>query len=201
MIRISRPVRSWLPAIAFAGLLVGGCSSSTNALRPSPSLSDTRTASSPSRSAEWVSIDRELRAQARLWAGTPHRLGGTTTSGIDCSALVQRIYTQSFGMDVPRTTEQQVTIGSAIDPATLQPGDLVFFRPTRNTRHVGIYLSDGEFVHASKSQGVAISRLDEPYWRSRYWTTRRVLAPLEQGATLATETEAAPPSPNRNTGW
>ena len=195
-----RPVRSWLPAIALAGLLVGGCSSASRTVQPSPSFSRPQADASP-RSQEWNSIDGELREQARRWAGTPHRLGGTTTSGIDCSALVQRIYTQAFGMDVPRTTEQQVTIGTPVDPALLQPGDLVFFRPTRTTRHVGIYLSNGEFVHASKSQGVAVSRLDEPYWRARYWTTRRVLAPLDRGASLASESETPPPAPSRNTGW
>jgi len=150
-----------------------------------------------------VERERLLRAEAERWAGTPHRLGGTDARGIDCSALVQSIYRQAFGTDVPRTTERQVLIGEAVPQQALTTGDLVFFRPSKRTRHVGIYLSNGEFLHVSRSMGVAVSSLSDPYWSARYWTTRRVLPP--PGQIAPARAAVAPlervPSPSRRSGW
>jgi hypothetical protein len=83
----------------------------------------------------------------------------------------------------------------------LQPGDLVFFRPSRKNRHVGVYLSDGEFVHASSSSGVTISQLDAAYWRRTWWQARRVLPESEQADTLPAVPQ--PPSTDRpdRGGW
>jgi cell wall-associated NlpC family hydrolase len=103
-------------------------------------------------------------------------MGGTDHSGIDCSGFVQRIYRDLFGLQLPRTTTDQVQYTNKIQSQTLQPGDLVFFRPSQTVRHVGIYLGEGEFAHASKSKGVMVSRMDDPYWREVYWTARRVLS-------------------------
>jgi cell wall-associated NlpC family hydrolase len=102
-------------------------------------------------------------------------MGGTDHSGIDCSGFVQRIYKDIFGLQLPRTTAYQVQYGQTISGTELQTGDLVFFRPSKNGRHVGIYLGDSEFAHASKTSGVTVSRIDEPYWQQTYWTARRVL--------------------------
>lgn len=93
---------------------------------------------------------------------------------MDCSAFVQRVFADAFDIRLPRTTESQVTHGRRISRGDLQPGDLVFFRPAK-TRHVGIYLNDGEFAHASSSEGVTISNLDLDYWRDAYWMSRRIL--------------------------
>jgi cell wall-associated NlpC family hydrolase len=94
---------------------------------------------------------------------------------VDCSGFVQRIYSDLFGIRLPRTTSDQVRRGQKITNGSLQSGDLVFFKHSRTGRHVGIYLSAGRFAHASKTKGVMISNLDEPYWRKGYWTARRVL--------------------------
>jgi len=80
-----------------------------------------------------------------------------------------------FGLYLPRSTAEQARFGRRIERDELLPGDLVFFRIGRRTRHVGIYLGQGEFAHASQSQGVVVSRLDDPYWARRYWMARRVL--------------------------
>ena len=93
-----------------------------------------------------------------------------------------------FGLDLPRATASQVQEGIEIDRGDLQPGDLVFFKTRPRTRHVGIYLGEGEFAHASTSQGVMISQLDDVYWRSRFWTSRRILP-------TAPETPLAPRPP------
>jgi cell wall-associated NlpC family hydrolase len=80
-----------------------------------------------------------------------------------------------FEMDLPRTTRAQSTLGRSVDQTDLQAGDLVFFKPPSYPRHVGIYLSRSEFIHASKSNGVTISRIDPVYWGNYFWMARRLL--------------------------
>lgn len=122
-----------------------------------------------------VDVEAALMAEYDTWEGTPYRFGGESSSGIDCSALVQQIFRDSFNFDLPRTTAGQVLTGRRIEKTALKAGDLVFFRPWRGDRHVGIYLGDGRFMHASSSRGVKISRLDNPYWSRHYWQSRRAL--------------------------
>lgn len=121
------------------------------------------------------SLEARLRAAVRHWAGTPHQMGGNGRSGIDCSGFVQRLYHDLFNIRLPRSTALQVQTGTTISKEALRIGDLVFFHPPRKNRHVGIYLSNGEFAHASTSRGVTISRLNNPYWRDAYWTAKRVM--------------------------
>jgi cell wall-associated NlpC family hydrolase len=120
-------------------------------------------------------IENMIRAEYRRWQGTQHRLGGNDRSGIDCSGFVKAVYRGLFKIDLPRTTREQVRQGIAVKYEDMRAGDLVFFRPPDYPRHVGIYLSDSQFVHASKSQGVVISKLDRHYWRPHFWTARRIL--------------------------
>ncbi|HET6566991.1 MAG TPA: NlpC/P60 family protein [Rhodothermales bacterium] len=136
----------------------------------------------------YVSADDRIREDVEGWIGTPHRMGGTTHDGVDCSAFVQAVYQDVFDIRLPRTTVQQATVGRKISPDELRPGDLVFFHPSRSN-HVGIYLSNGEFAHASESRGVIISKFDQPYWQRSYWTARRVL----QGAVTPAGSSAAHP--------
>jgi cell wall-associated NlpC family hydrolase len=103
-------------------------------------------------------------------------MGGTRKSGVDCSGFVQRIFNDLFNITLPRSTALQVQTGIAVSIRHLRPGDLVFFHPPDKVRHVGIYLGRGEFVHASTSKGVTISRLNAAYWRNSYWTARRIPA-------------------------
>ncbi|WP_337133812.1 C40 family peptidase, partial [Staphylococcus aureus] len=84
-----------------------------------------------------------LLAQHERWSGTPYRLGGTTQGGIDCSALVQNVFEETFRLRLPRTTGEQVREGTPIDRAELAPGDLVFFRPPGPYDHVGVYVGEG----------------------------------------------------------
>ncbi|WP_458527107.1 NlpC/P60 family protein [Onishia taeanensis] len=132
-------------------------------------------------------IREVLLAEHERWLGTPYRLGGESRRGIDCSALIQSIFRDRFDTELPRTTSQQVHEGRRVERGALKPGDLVFFRPPGTYRHAGIYVGDGFFLHASSSQGVSLSRLDNSYWRRYYWQARRPLAPtqLAQRALLA----------------
>ena len=109
------------------------------------------------------------------WEGSPYRYGGNSLHGIDCSSLVQKVFKNSFNIQLPRTTEYQVRKGFSIKKSQLKVGDLVFFKTGRFSRHVGIYMGEGEFFHVSTSKGVKISKLSNPYWRKHYWQSRRVI--------------------------
>ncbi len=120
-----------------------------------------------------------LREAVEPWRGTPYKLGGTTKLGVDCSAFVQAVFDEVYRMDLPRTAEMQEGLGARIDRRELRTGDLVFFRtqgmgPLFRSRHVGVYLGNGEFAHASGSQGVTVSRLDNRYWNKKYAGARRL---------------------------
>ncbi len=132
----------------------------------------------PIMAPEQHSIRLVLDEKYEAWAGTPYRLGGVDKSGIDCSALVQNIFTDAFNIELPRTTSEQVSLGVAVNRQSLEPLDLVFFR-TGRTQHVGIYLGGGEFLHASTSRGVIISKLDNPYWKRNFWTARRAVESVQ----------------------
>lgn len=148
-------------------------------------------------------VEHTLRAEASTWRGTPYRYGGTSRAGIDCSAFVQAIYRDAFGLSLPRATTKQVRTGTPVSKSAIQAGDLVFFRPVgRKTNHVGVYLGGGEFVHAATSTGVTLSRLNEPYWQRSYWTARRLLDDALPPAQTARRHPIRPPTrtPTR-TGW
>ncbi|EOU9560078.1 NlpC/P60 family protein [Cronobacter dublinensis] len=109
------------------------------------------------------------------WKGTRYHLGGTTRRGVDCSALMQHLFAESASVALPRTTQEQIREGRAVRKTALQPGDLVFFNTGPRQRHVGVYIGDDQFIHASKEKGVTISSLSNRYWRVRYLAARRVV--------------------------
>ncbi|HEY8568751.1 NlpC/P60 family protein [Microbulbifer sp.] len=119
-------------------------------------------------------VKASLYRQHREWKGTRYQLGGMSKRGIDCSALVYLTYRDHMGIELPRTTELQALEGREIKRDDLRAGDLVFFRTGRRGRHVGIYIEDGKFFHASASKGVTISHMADYYWKNRYWRARRL---------------------------
>lgn len=116
--------------------------------------------------------DKALAAVYNEWAGTRYRMGGTGKHGIDCSAFMQTAFWSAYGIELPRSTAEQRYLGRKIGKNELRKGDLVFFR--RNS-HVGVYLGNNQFMHASTSQGVTISSLDEDYWAKTYTQSRRIM--------------------------
>lgn len=118
-------------------------------------------------------LKQSLLAHLRYWEGTPYAHGGNSQRGIDCSAYTQRIYADVLGIDIPRSTKEQAALGTRISRAQLKVGDLLFFRTGFTTQHVGVYLGDGTFIHASTSEGVKRSNLDNRYWRKHYTGARR----------------------------
>ncbi|EKO3865230.1 C40 family peptidase [Vibrio harveyi] len=136
---------------------------------------DPETQVNPSLSVnQLLSDNQDLYQFYHEWEGTPYRLGGTKKSGIDCSAFVQKAFVEAYKMSLPRTTRQQSKQGVEMSWSDAQQGDLVFFKTKRSTYHVGIYLGNKQFMHASTSKGVIISRIDNPYWASKFWQVRRV---------------------------
>jgi len=110
----------------------------------------------------------QLTAFAQQWQGVRYRWGGNDRRGIDCSGLVLQLYKELFDISLPRTTRQQIRTGKTVKRKHLAVGDLVFFRLPRNRRHVGVFMGDGKFLHASLSRGVVVSSLDKSYWRRHY---------------------------------
>jgi cell wall-associated NlpC family hydrolase len=110
----------------------------------------------------------------KTFLGAPYKLGGSTLKGIDCSAFVRKIY-EVFNIQLPRTTREQFSIGKKVEKNQLEEGDLVFFRERENPAHVGIYVGDNQFVHASSySREVRIDYLDTPYYSKRFLRGIRV---------------------------
>ena len=109
------------------------------------------------------------------WWAVPYRIGGTGMNGIDCSAFVKGITTEAFSINLPRTSREQADYSSTISKEQLREGDLVFFNTGGGISHVGMYLSNNKFVHASTSMGVVISDLNETYWNKRFVKAGRIL--------------------------
>jgi cell wall-associated NlpC family hydrolase len=120
-------------------------------------------------------VERNIRSYVMQWEGTPHRLGGTDRNGVDCSGFVMLAYNSLFHIQLPRSTAEQIKAGRHIPKRKLKAGDIVFFLLPGKKRHVGIYLSRGEFAHVSGIKGVTISNLNDSYWLRAFWTARRIL--------------------------
>lgn len=115
-----------------------------------------------------------LLAKMDEWYGTRYRMGGTTKKGVDCSALVQAIFLGAYAVSLPRTAREQYQVSRRISRTELKEGDLLFFNTTGGISHVGIYLQNNKFIHASASKGVTISDLFDPYYVRRFVGAGRV---------------------------
>ncbi len=112
------------------------------------------------------------------WWGTNYCLGGSTKACIDCSAFTYIVMRDVYGVNLPRTAQEQYNSCSKIPDDSLQEGDLVFFhtggRRSRAISHVGVYIANQKFANASTSGGVTISDLNDPYWKRAYRGAGRV---------------------------
>ena len=157
--------------LLLAGLTLAGCSSTATKQAYSTTRDGGIETSYP-----LTDQRRDLIAITRSLLGTPYRYGGNTTSGFDCSGLVQYTHGRT-GINVPRTTRQQWRHSDRLNRDYLLPGDLVFFTlGGSKSNHVGIYEGRGIFIHAPSS-GKRVSRasLDNPYWRDRLIGSRSFL--------------------------
>jgi lipoprotein Spr len=113
------------------------------------------------------------------WIGTPYRLGGETKKGIDCSGFAFELYNKVFSTLIGNNSRNIFSMVNPISKSELKEGDLVFFKiGSRSISHMGVYMGNNKFAHASTSKGVMISDLDEAYWRKYYYKGGRLLASL-----------------------
>ena len=116
---------------------------------------------------------KSLIKTAKKYLGIKYKYGGTTTRGLDCSAFVQKVF-KKHGKNLPRTSRQQIKIGKTISKKKLKSGDLVFFG-NKKINHVGIFLGNGRFIHASSgAKKVTISKLNKKYYKQHYMGARRI---------------------------
>ena len=123
-----------------------------------------------------IMVIANLREHQQEWQGTRYRIGGNSKSGVDCSGFMQITFRDLFGIDLPRMTVDQAKEGTKISKSELRTGDLVFFNTGRgpNGKHVGVYVKNGQFLHASTKGGVIYSDMDSPYWTKTFWQARRL---------------------------
>ncbi|EKY3231626.1 bifunctional murein DD-endopeptidase/murein LD-carboxypeptidase [Cronobacter malonaticus] len=181
---ILRYIMRAIPAVAVA-VLLSACSSTNTAKNmhsETHAVGENDGLLLQASQDEFEQMVRTLDVKSRImdqyadWKGVRYRLGGSTKTGIDCSGFVQRTFREQFGLELPRSTYEQQEMGKPVDRARLRSGDLVLFRAGSTGRHVGIYIGNNQFVHASTRSGVMISNMDEPYWKKRYNEARRVLS-------------------------
>ncbi|WDF69565.1 NlpC/P60 family protein [Sphingobacterium oryzagri] len=130
------------------------------------------------------------------WLGTPYRLGGDSKNGIDCSKFSLAVYENVFNTTIGYNSRNQYANVKTIRKNDLQPGDLVFFKiRSRQITHVGVYLGDDKFAHASSSRGVMVSNLNEAYWKRYYYNGGR---PIEEPGTMTANTGVDDDNKNLN---
>lgn len=125
----------------------------------------------------WANPAEVAANVAQRYEGTPYLWGGATPAGFDCSGLVQFAYAEAGIPDLPRTVTMLQSITRPVTRTQLRKGDLLFFTLRNGRRpHVGIYLGDGQFIHArSRGKQVTRAELDTPYWRQRFTGAGRIV--------------------------
>ncbi|MBL7999743.1 MAG: C40 family peptidase, partial [Candidatus Kapabacteria bacterium] len=167
-------------AASIVVVVLSSCSSSvrfTSVRKPfSSEGGSTRESSEPLSRQSLSPRQRAVLQAADQWLGTPYCLGGTTQSCIDCSAFVRNVF-QEAGIQLPRTSQQQSKQGITIPRNQMQPGDVVFFDNDGDgsANHAGIYVADGEMIHASTSNGVVYQKIGAGYFGVKFLVCKRFL--------------------------
>ena len=167
-----RAFRFFLIGILFVSLFVSGCAGNHSATH----LLDTASEDT----SEAQSLDQtqtKILSSAKELIGTKYRFGGVNPrTGFDCSGYVAYVYNKAVGIALPRQSREQIEIGTPVS-SKLQPGDMVYFKISEpNAWHTGIYIGQGNFIHAPRTKGaVNIQDIHLPYWKKRFFGARRLL--------------------------
>lgn len=161
--------------LALAGMIVGLSSCRTVA----PRLDYKTLARASVRLGMDIGMEdnHKLYVEAAEWIGVPYRGGGDTKRGTDCSGFTCQVYKKVYHTKLQRNTSGQRQESNKVSRRNLREGDLLFFTSRNSGRkvaHVGIYLKEGKFVHASTSRGVIVSHLDEKYYQTHWMSGGRV---------------------------
>lgn len=175
-----------IPLYLLLALLVCSCSGAKKSVRGRGDNESGRTieyrdeerGKRPTRPADTgTGVAADIEREARRWLGTRYRYGGKDLSGTDCSGMVMMVYLKAAGVKLPRDSRSQQQFCKPIKRKELCCGDLVFFASKSGgsrVSHVGIYLRDGDFIHASSSRGVIVSNLEQSYYARHYHSSGRV---------------------------
>ena len=118
----------------------------------------------------------KMMREISKYMGVAYVHGGTSSDGMDCSGYTMTVYKNTINKTLPRSSKEQSKIGKAVELSELKFGDLIFFNTTgESASHVGIYLGDDLFAHASVSLGVTISSLQSSYFAKRFESARRIV--------------------------
>lgn len=167
-----------LPVLFFS--LFDGCSSTVRfSSRPPVKRDEKKQPEAPSpvlKTSPAVATD-DVTRECRSFLGTPYRFGGMSEAGVDCSGLVHLVFKKAGEVVLPHSSKKLRTLGRKISLAQARPGDLLFFRTgyMGGVNHVGVYIGNGRFIHASTKLGVIESGMDDDYYRRRFVEARRLI--------------------------
>ncbi len=131
--------------------------------------------STPSTPGSSSDLGRQIATYAQQYVGYPYVYGGKSPSGFDCSGFMQFVFAQ-FGYQINRTATAQLANGYYVEYDDMQPGDIIYFGFGSTASHVGMYIGNGQFVHAQNSStGVVITSLSEPWYANRYLCAHRIV--------------------------
>lgn len=119
--------------------------------------------------------DEKLYRFISAWYGTPYKYGGCDIKGTDCSCLTINLYREVYKKNLPRTADEMMKNCDKLNSSKVEEGDMVFFKiESKQITHVGVYLKNNKFIHASTKKGVMISDLNEPYFKKYFYTFGRL---------------------------
>ncbi len=171
--------RNKLLVLLYVALLamITGCSVFRKTPVKSPSTTTNSTTTNSTANFPITKQQHEkLYNACQQWLGVPYKFGGTTKGGVDCSALVNALYKQAYGMQLPRTTAEMSAKYPPVKLNDLRMGDLVYFNfESKKASHVGLYLNNKQFIHASTKKGVIVGSLTDAYNSKYYIGAGRVL--------------------------
>lgn len=147
-------------------------------IKPIPAVKTGNSSSNAPNGKPFISKSQgaALVATAKTLIGVPYVFGGTSSAGFDCSGLLQYVFKMN-GLTIPRLADEQYNLGRAAEIKHLSPGDLVFFSTyAKGVSHVGLYVGNGKFLHASSSRGVIISNLSDDYWKERFVGAKKLVS-------------------------